>query len=135
MAIQRGIALAVLLIAGAGCGTTVEPPSEPAVPPAIVISLDRQALAVSAGEAAQPVRITLARTATATGPVDLSVSGLPAGVRASFTPAQLSGTAVTSVMDLTATTTAAASTTNAVIRATSGSLSSDAALSLTVRRP
>lgn len=133
MALHRRLLIGTLVLAG--CGTTVEPPSEPAVPPAIVISLDRQALAVSAGEAAQPIRIALARAGTATGPVDLTVSGLPAGVRASFTPAQLTGAATTAVMDLTATTTAAASTTNAVVRATSGSLTSDATLSLTVRRP
>jgi hypothetical protein len=135
MRFRRGVARISLVLGIAACGTTVEPPTEPVVPPAILISLDRQALAVSAGESAQPVRITLARAGSATGPVDLTVSGLPLGVRASFTPAQLTGTANTATMELTTTTTAAAATVNAVIRATSGQLTSDATLSLTVRRP
>jgi hypothetical protein len=126
--------LAVSLLALTACGTTVKPPTTP-VTPAIVIGLDRQALTISAGEATQPIRIALVRAGSATGPVDLAVSGLPAGVRASFTPAQLTGAAVASVMELTATTTAAAATTNATVQATSGTLSSSVVFSLTVRRP
>jgi hypothetical protein len=127
--------LAVSLLALAACGTSVTPPTAPTVTPAIVIGLDRQALTISAGEATQPIRIALVRAGSATGPVDLAVTGLPAGVRASFTPAQLTGAAASSVMELTATTTAAASTTNATVQATSGTLSSTVAFSLTVRRP
>lgn len=127
------------LAAGAGllgaCGTTVEPPSEPVVDPAITIALDRSTITVSAGEAAQPIRVTLARAGAATGAVDLTVAGLPSGVRASITPPQLSGTATTATIDLTATTTAAAGTSTATVRATSGALASQVTLAVTVRRP
>ncbi|MCU0634216.1 MAG: hypothetical protein MUE41_05030, partial [Gemmatimonadaceae bacterium] len=104
-------------------------------PSTIAIALDRTATTVAAGESTQPVRVTLTRAGAATGAVDLTIAGLPAGVRASITPTTLSGTATSAVVDLTVTTTAPAATSSATVTATSGTLSATATLAVTVRRP
>jgi hypothetical protein len=132
---MRGWALAGLVLSTA-CDTTVEPPGDPnaGVTPTIAIALDRGTITLTAGEAAQPVRVTLARTGAATAPVDLQVTGLPAGVRASFTPTTLSGAATSATIDFTVTTAAPAGAVNATVTATSGTLTAQAPLGITVRR-
>ena len=64
-----------------------------------------------------------------TGGVNLSVSGLPSGVTASFSP---NPTMTSSVLTLTATSTAATGTVNLTVTGTSGNLTSSAPIALTV---
>jgi hypothetical protein len=64
-----------------------------------------------------------------TGSVSLSVSGLPAGVTASFNP---SSTSTTSVLTLTASSTAAIGTVTVSVTGTSGSLTNQTSITLNV---
>jgi Pro-kumamolisin, activation domain len=66
------------------------------------------------------------------GLVNLTASGLPAGVTASFSPASTSST---SILTLTAASTAAAGVSNITITGTSGSLTHTATVALTVLMP
>jgi uncharacterized membrane protein len=66
--------------------------------------------------------------------VALSVSGLPTGVTAAFSPTSISGTAV-SVLKLTAASTASAGSYTLTITGTSGSLKQTATVSLVVSAP
>ena len=78
------------------------------------------------------VDVTLTRTAGATGPVVLSVTGLPANVSASFAPAALDGAALQSVLTLTAAVGAAEGSSSVTVRAAGGTLADEAPLALEV---
>ncbi|MDF1523346.1 MAG: hypothetical protein P1P87_11105 [Trueperaceae bacterium] len=78
------------------------------------------------------VDLTLTRTGGATGPVVLSVAGLPANVSASFAPAALDGAALKSVLTLTAAVGAAEGSSSVTITAAGGSLADDTPLALEV---
>jgi hypothetical protein len=75
--------------------------------------------------------ISIARTGTFTGAVTLTASGLPAGMTASFNPASATGTS--SILTLTASSTAAPSTATVTITGTSGSLVHTATITLAVQ--
>jgi hypothetical protein len=96
--------------------------------PTFALSASPAALAVNRG-ANGTSTISLARTAF-TGSVAFSVSGLPSGVTASFSPTSTTGNSVT--ITLSASTTAAIGASTLTVTGTSGSLSRTTTLSLTV---
>ncbi len=73
--------------------------------------------------------ITVTDSGGFTGSVALTASGLPTGVTASFSPASTTGT---STLTLTASSTAVAGTTNVTIIGTSGSLTHNTTIALTI---
>jgi uncharacterized membrane protein len=85
--------------------------------------------AVTEGTAATDA-ITVTDAGGFTGNVTLAISGLPTGVTASFAP---NPTAGTSVLTLTASSTAATGTSNLTITGTSGTLTATTSIALTVR--
>lgn len=85
---------------------------------------------ITRGSAAQ-VGVTVSRSATFSGPIDLSVEGLPAGVTASFAPATVPGGSTASTLTLSATTTAALGTVFAAVRAKATGLN-DAVVQLVI---
>ena len=76
------------------------------------------------------VTVSITRTGTLTDPVALTVSGLPAGVAASFTPASTTGTS--SVLTFAVSSTAVGGTYPLTVTGASGTLRRTAAVSLTV---
>ena len=85
-------------------------------------------LVILAGTSANST-ITISGQNGFTGSVNLTASGLPAGVTASFSPATV---ATASILTLTASSSAVTSTSTITITGTSGSLTNTAQLSLTV---
>lgn len=85
-------------------------------------SVDRGATATAS--------IAVTRTGGFTGSVSFSVSGLPTGVTATFTPPSTTGDSAT--LTFSASSTATLGTSNVTVTATSGTLSSTATIALTV---
>jgi len=114
-------AFALLL---AACGS-------PGVSPGLQVSLGSASMAIVRGATAE-VQVSLTRLGGATDPVDLSVSGLPASVTATFSPATLDGATLTSTLTVSVAAAASGAITDLTVTATSGSLSDDVVLSLEV---
>ncbi|MDF1522984.1 MAG: hypothetical protein P1P87_09225, partial [Trueperaceae bacterium] len=118
------LAVAALIALLAACGA-------PAPVSGIEIAPSSASVAVVRGGSAD-VDVVLTRTGGASGPVALSVSGLPANVAASFAPPSLDGATTTSVLTLTATAAATDGTAALTITADGASLTDTAALTLEV---
>jgi hypothetical protein len=112
----------------AGCGSNSSMPPQP---PSFVLSATPANPTVGQGGTATST-ITVTPENGFSGTVALSISGLPTGVSASFNP---SSTTSTSVLTLTATTSAATGTTALTVTGTSGSLVPTTPVSLTVATP
>ena len=78
------------------------------------------------------IDVTLTRTGGASGPIALSVTGLPANVTASFAPAALDGAVWSSVLTLSATAAAIEAMRPLTIEATGASLTAEATLDLSI---
>jgi hypothetical protein len=122
--------LALLL---SGCFTTTV--DSPPPPPGSVI-LGAIGVAVSGPAsitrgANADVTVTVSRTSTFNGPIDLSAEDLPAGVAAAFAPVTVPGGQTTSTLTLSATTTATLGTVIATVRAKATGLT-DAAVQLVI---
>jgi len=92
------------------------------------LSASPSSLSIAAG-ANGTSTITVTDSGGFTGSVALTASGLPTGVTASFSPASTSST---STLTLTASSTAVAGTTNVTIIGTSGSLTHNTTIALTI---
>jgi kumamolisin len=96
--------------------------------PSFSLSASSSALSIAAGTSGAST-ITVSPLQGFSSAVSLSVSGLPAGVTASFSPIS---TLTTSTLTLVATSTAAAASATVTITGTSGALTSTTRLSLTI---
>jgi len=112
----------VLLLAACGA---------PSTPPGLQLTLGTTSVAVLRGASAD-VQVNLTRLGGAADDVDLSLTGLPANVTASFAPATLTGGVLTSTLTLTVAAGAPEATSALNVTATGGTLTDDAALSLEV---
>ena len=99
--------------------------------PGFSLSASASTLTVAAG-ASGNATITINAQQSFSAPVSLTVSGLPAGVTASFSP---SSATTSSTLTLIASNSAASSTSTLTITGTSGSLTSTIRLSLTISAP
>lgn len=99
--------------------------------PSIVVALSDTSTAVVRGSTVD-VAVSLARMGGAADPVDLSISGLPANVGASFAPAVLAGATLESTLTIDADALAAEDTVVLTITAAMGALSDEADLSLEI---
>lgn len=107
----------------------------PSIPvPAIDVSVGAANVGVVRGSAVD-VEVTLTRVGAADGPVLLELNGLPAGVTASFAPAVLTASVLTSTLTVTAEAGAAEDTSDLTVTATSGALGAEAFLTLEVLGP
>jgi hypothetical protein len=70
--------------------------------PAFSFTLSTSAISVRKGDAIPSVTVTLTRDSGFTADVALSMDSLPSGITASFSPATLTGTTLTSTLTLTA---------------------------------
>src|SRR5688572_9306882 len=103
----RGWFAAGLVVLGLACGDDTdgdEGPTGNTGSIAIVVGPATTSIQPGAGTF---VSVTLTRAGGFAGTVTITITGLPAGVTATMAPAQLSGNAVTSRIDLTAAATAA----------------------------
>lgn len=128
--IARVIALAALASAPTlltSCGSTTTESKNPI----IAVSLSGGTLAVTQGSS-QNLTLTLTRT-DFTGDVSLSATGLPNGVTATFTPATLTGSTLSSTLAIAAAADAAPGTVTVTLHATgTGVTEQTATFSLTV---
>lgn len=100
----------------------------------ITLAVSPAAVSIVAGQPSPTLTVTLTRNATATATVNLSVQGLPAGLRASFNPSQLTRTTLASSLDLQATASAPPGNATVTVRAEgAGNLSASTTFALTVR--
>jgi len=99
--------------------------------PSFSLASSASTLSIAAGSNAAST-ITVSPQQGFSGTVNLSASGLPAGVTASFSPAAAT---TTSTLTLTASSSAATTTATITITGTSGSLTNTAKLSLTITAP
>ncbi len=120
---------AVMGLAGCSAKLDVADP-ERAV---IAIAVSAPTISVRVGETSPVLQVSLQRNAAATEPVTLAVTGLPAGVRSTLTPSTLVGSDRTATLELLATATATPGTATLNLRATSGTLSVQATIALTVQ--
>ncbi len=100
-------------------------------PPAFSLSLSAATLALAQGSNGA-VTVTINPQSNFSGTVNLAVSGLPAGVTASFTSVSA---VTTSTLTLTASATAAPGAASITITGTSGTLTGTAKVALTVTAP
>lgn len=107
-------------------------PSDPV--PAISVSVGGANVEVVRG-AAVDVEVTLTRVGAADDTVFLDLTGLPPGVTATFAPAVLTATVLTSTLTLTAEAGATEGTSVLTVTATSGALEAQATLTLDVLGP
>ena len=103
----------------------------PASTPGIALDLDNASRTAIRGETIE-VTVDLIRLGGADAPVELSLTGLPANVTATFAPASLSGTASESTLTLTVGADAADGVSDLTVTGTAGTLTDDAVLTLTV---
>jgi uncharacterized membrane protein len=122
--------LAALLVFSGCEAKVVAPPPEA---PAIAIALNAQTVTFRAGSTSPILLISLSRNTTATQPVQLSLTGLPAGVRATVSPSTMALSDRTATLELLAPATVVPGTSLVTIKAESGTLSVTAQLSLTVQ--
>ncbi len=121
------IFLAACSSGGDSGGVTPPPPATPS----IGVSLAASSSSVNAGSAATTT-VTLTRT-NFTGAVNLTATGMPTGVTASFTPAQLSGATTSASVSFDVGATAAAGTSTITVRANGTGVSeATATYSLTI---
>lgn len=99
--------------------------------PSFGLSLASSSLSIAPG-ASGTASVTISPQSGFSGAVSLTISGLPAGVTGSFSPASATSSSTLTVI---ASSTAAAGTYNATITGTSGTLSSTARLTLTITAP
>lgn len=103
-------------------GTTVGLPDRTATlvlsvaQPGIVLTLQSQTVLLARG-ASGTMQVGLARTGGYTGAVSLTISGLPSGVSATFTPSQLGPNEAGSTLAFTASSTAPIATSTAIVQA------------------
>jgi len=110
-----------------GCGST----SAPAAKADFSLSTSTSSLTITAGGSSQSVSVSATTVHGFSGTIQVTISGLPSGVTAS--PATLSLIAGTpQAVELSAASSAAASTGTVVFTGTSGTLSHTASLALTV---
>ena len=123
-------AMALLVLIAAGCSN---PDGGPAgVTGSITVAATPAALSVDQGSGSSST-VTLTRTVGFTGPVFLSVTGLPTGITATITPAQLSADATMAAITLTVAAMVPAQTYNATITASAtGVATATATLALIV---
>ncbi|MEO8334284.1 MAG: hypothetical protein ABI664_04895 [bacterium] len=107
--------MCTLLAAGAACSSGTDVVVVPPVTSTITLSLGSAAGSVTAGSTGT-FTVSAVRTGTFTGPIDLSVEGLPSGVTAAVSPAQLTGTTTSATVTLTAAASAAASASTLTVR-------------------
>lgn len=124
------IAAALLLPACYGASDNVILPPPGVGPLPTIGVLVTGSANITRGSSAQ-VGVTVSRSATYTGPIDLSAEGLPAGVTASFAPATVPGGSTASTLTLTATAAAALGTGFASVRAKATGLN-DAVVQLVI---
>jgi hypothetical protein len=104
-------------------------------PGAIAVAAAPTTLSVVRG-ASGTLTVTIARSGTFSGPVTLAATGLPAGVTASFNPAQIPAGQTTSVLTLTTAASAATATsTITVVAIGSGVTDQTTSVQLTVTAP
>jgi hypothetical protein len=84
--------------------------------PGIVLTLQSQTVLLARG-ASGTMQVGLARTGGYTGAVSLTISGLPSGVSATFTPSQLGPNEAGSTLAFTASSTAPIATSTAIVQA------------------
>lgn len=118
--IAAAVALLVVLLLPA-CGQS----------PGISLTVDSATAEVLRGSDVT-IDVTLARSGGAAGDVALSITGLPANVTASFSPAALSGSTLASVLTLSATAAAAEGSHDLTITGTGTSLSATTGVSLSI---
>jgi hypothetical protein len=99
--------------------------------PSFLLSASPSSLGLSQGGSGTST-ITVAPQFGFTGNVNLSLSGLPSGVSASFSPTSTTGT---STLTLTASNTASVGTSTLTITGTSGTLTETSTLSLSIHGP
>jgi hypothetical protein len=117
---------------GNGGGGSVTPPPQPGT---LALTIPSPALSVTTGGSGT-VSLAIARGGSFSGSVTLSVGGLPAGLTSSFSPATLDATQTTSVLTVTAGTTAAAGTATLTISASgTGVTTQTATVQLVVTQP
>lgn len=113
--LRRTALLASVVALGAGCSGGSDDPTEPGTPE-ISITAGSSAITVEPNSSGT-VQLTVGRSGSFTGAVNLAAEGLPTGVTATFAPASLtSGT--TSVLTVAAGENAATGTSNFTVRAT-----------------
>jgi len=101
-------------------------------PPDFALSTNPTGMTINRG-ASGTSAITITRISGFPGSVDLSASGLPSGVTASFNPTPATGTS--STLTLTASSTATLGSTTVTVTGTSGSLTRTATINLAVPPP
>ncbi len=117
---------------GNGGGGSVTPPPQPGT---LALTVPSPAVSVTVGGSGT-TSLTIARGGSFTGTVSLSVSGLPSGVTASFAPSTLDATQTTSVLTVTAGTTASAGAATLTVSASgSGVTTQTASVQLVVTQP
>lgn len=126
---QVAALLGCAILLGCEAKLEVTPPEAPA----IGITLSPQTVTFRANSTSPLLQIVLSRNTTATQPVQLSITGLPAGVRATFTPSNMALSDRTATLELLATATATPGTTLATIKAESGTLSVTSQLGITIQ--
>jgi len=91
--------------------------------PGITLTLQSQTVLIARG-ASGTMQVGITRTGGYTGTVSLSITGLPSGVSATFTPAQLGPTETLSTLGFTASTTAPIATSTAIVQASGSGVQS-----------
>lgn len=120
----------VLLSTLCGCSNSLSPINGVFLHPGIGLSANVTTVGIARGQA-QDVTLTVSRVEGFSGPVDLSVSGLAAGITATLTPPTVPADAQTAVLTLSASNTAALGNTAALVHAKGGNVA-DADLTITI---
>ena len=129
----RKLAILVAGAAAAACGGSDS--SGLTTSPAIGLSVTPATLSLVQG-ANNSVTVTISRTGSFNGNIDLSLEGAPAGVTASFTPSSLTGSFTVSTVTITAASSTAPGSYTLTIRAKgSGVTDQTATVALTVTAP
>jgi hypothetical protein len=116
----------LLLLAACGGDGPSGPPGPPPATGGFTIAVAPATSTLQAGSSVSAT-VTVARNGGFAGVVSLGATALPAGVTASFQPAQLSGSEQTSTLTLTAALTAAAATATVQVRGTASGVTEQAA--------
>lgn len=126
---DRAILIAIVAVLGSCDGTYDDGPTGNTGTYSIAISPASTSL-VRGGSTF--ITVTLTRSGGFSGPVTLTISGSPSGVSAAMDPLVLSGSTVTSRIDLTASQTTATGAFTVTVSGTSGSRQASATFALTV---
>ena len=136
-ALSRLALLTLALVVGAGCGGDDHGPTDPSVggTGSINFTLSATSKTLVQGESGT-ITLTLTRSRSFSGAVELSLEGAPAGVTGTFSPATIPAGATTSTLTLSAKANAAPGTHNLTVRAKAAGVSGKTAtLSLTISPP